>query len=69
MDRPRVARGIFGWACGPHQSIRPLVGAFAPGHHGYISASIPIAEVIRRKEAGIGSFAKAARLNGVDLSP
>jgi hypothetical protein len=34
-----------------------------------ISASIPIAEVIRRKEAGIGSSANTARLNGVDLSP
>jgi hypothetical protein len=22
-ERPRVARGIFGWACGPRQSIRP----------------------------------------------
>jgi hypothetical protein len=35
-----------------------LLERIAPGHHGYISASIPIAEVIRRKEAGIGSSAK-----------
>src|SRR5467141_4983034 len=30
MDRPRVARELIGWACGPLQSIRPLVGACAP---------------------------------------
>ena len=42
MDRPRVASGIFGWACGPHQSIRPLVGACAPGHHGNPRAALLI---------------------------
>jgi len=52
MDRPRVASGIFGWACGPHQSIRPLVGACAPGHHGNPRATVLIRSKASRAMCG-----------------
>ena len=36
MVRPRVARGFVNLADAVlHQCIRPLIGACAPGHHGY----------------------------------
>ncbi len=52
MDRPRVARELIGWACGPLQSIRPLVGACAPGHHGNPRAAVLIRSKASRAMCG-----------------
>src|ERR1700758_5775545 len=43
MVRPCVARGSsIWWQAVLHQCIRPLIGAFAPGHHGYQRACVLI---------------------------
>jgi hypothetical protein len=52
MDRPRVARELIGWACGPRQSIRPLVGACAPGHHGNPRVAVLIRSKASRAMCG-----------------
>src|SRR6266702_1309142 len=52
MVRPRVARGFVNLADAVlHQCIRPLIGAFALGHHGY-----PRACVLVTGQASIGPF-------------
>jgi hypothetical protein len=57
MVRPCVARGFrraVGFAV-LHQCIRPLIGAFAPGHHGYLGGGTSPRGLCRRRRSWRGT--------------
>jgi hypothetical protein len=63
MVRPCVARGFrrsVGCAV-LHQCIRPLIGAFAPGHHGYQRACVLISGQASTGPSGSPGFACAGK--------
>jgi hypothetical protein len=62
MVRPRVARGFVNLADAVlHQCIRPLIGACAPGHHGYQRAFELISGQASNGPFGSPEFACAGR--------
>src|SRR5271154_6710006 len=62
MVRPCVARGSSSWRLAVlHQCIRPLIGAFAPGHHGYQRACVLISGQASTGPVGSPVFASAGK--------